>query len=114
MRKKIPILFCLITITIVGTLVFIFNKTIDYPTLFLAFKLMLPSGLIAYICGYYMDMILKTAKVETTLLVNDSQNQFVDDLLISPSQVLYGDDFYEGNHFESAEQTEKDKDKKVD
>lgn len=97
MNKKLAILFAIITGLLVGTLVLFFNRTIDFPTILLALKLVIPSSIIAFVCGYFMEKILKTAKVETTVISNEAQKQFVDDLLISPSQVLNEIEISEGN-----------------
>jgi len=73
---------------IVGTLVFVFCKSVDYTTIFHSLKLAVPAGIVAYFGSYYLENILKTSKTETSILVTDTQKKFIDDLLLTPEQVL--------------------------
>ncbi|MCQ2957344.1 MAG: hypothetical protein MJ180_00410 [Candidatus Gastranaerophilales bacterium] len=77
MCKKLALIFCLLTVFIIGCLVFLFAKTIDFQTIFYCLKLTIPAGTIAYFGGF-----------ETSLIATKTQKQFVDDLLLSPDQVL--------------------------
>ena len=88
MEKKLALLCCLFTILIVGSCSFIVNKTIDFPTILLALKFTVPAAIVAYFCGLYMGKTLSKAKVDTEILNTEVQQQFVDDLLLSPDEVL--------------------------
>ena len=88
MDKKLALLCCLFTILIVGSCVFFTNKTIDFPTILQALKIVTPAAIIAYFCGLYMGRTLLAAKVETNILNSEVQQQFVDDLLLTPDEVL--------------------------
>lgn len=88
MEKKLSLLCCLITIIIVGSCVFISNNTIDFPTILHSLQIICPAALIAYICGFYMGKTLSNSKVDTDILNAEVQQQFVDDLLLSPDEVL--------------------------
>ncbi len=88
MNTKLAKLFCLLTVVIVGSLVFISNKTIDFPTIFWALKITVPAGIVAYICGFYLGKTLDQSKGDTKLLNTGAQKQFVDDLLLTPEEVL--------------------------
>ena len=88
MEKKLALLCCLLTIIIVGSCVFAVNKTIDFPTIFHALKVVIPAAIVAYICGLYMGKTLLRAQVDTEIINAEIQQQFVDDILLSPDEVL--------------------------
>jgi len=93
MDKKFAKLCCLITIVIVGSCFFVVNKTIDFPMLFYSLKIIVPAGIVAYFCGLYMGKTLSASKVDTDILNLEVQQQFVDDLLLSPDEVLNRNSF---------------------
>ncbi len=88
MDKKLAMLLCLITIIVVGSLVFVSNQTIDFPTIFWALKITVPAGIVAYIGGFLLGKTLEKSKGDTRFLNTEAQQQFIDDLMLSPEQVL--------------------------
>ena len=88
MDKKLAKLFGLLTVVIVGSLVFINNPTIDFPTIFWALKITVPAGFVAGVCGFYLGKTLEQSKGDTKFLNTNAKKQFVDDLLLSPEEVL--------------------------
>ena len=88
MDKKLAKLFGLLTVVIVGSLVFINNPTIDFPTIFWALKVTIPAGFVASVCGFYLGRTLEQSKGDTKFLNTNAKKQFVDDLLLSPEEVL--------------------------
>jgi len=88
MDKKLALLCCLLTFLIVGCCIFASSKIIDFPTILRALKIVTPAAIIAYFCGLYMGKTLLKAKVETNIINSEVQQQFVDDLLLTPDEVL--------------------------
>lgn len=88
MDKKLALLCCLLTFIIVGVSVFATCKAIDYPTILHAAKIVIPATICAYICGLYMGKTLANSKADTNILNLEAQQQFIDDLLLSPDEVL--------------------------
>ena len=108
MDKKLSRLFCLLTVVIVGSLVFINNLTIDFPTIFLALKLTVPAGFIAYVCGFYLGKTLEQSKGDTKLFNVNSQKQFVDDLLLRPEDVLTSSAFIQPQNITNKDEQEEE------
>ena len=108
MDKKLSKLFCLLTVVIVGSLVFINNQTIDFPTIFLALKITVPAGIIAYVCGFYLGKTLEQSKCDTKLLNINAQKQFVDDLLLKPEDVLTSSAFIQPSNSNKNDEEQKD------
>ena len=111
MCKKLALIFCLITILIIGCLVFTFSQTIDFNTLIYCIKLVVPAGFVAYWGGYYLGKILQTAKAETNIIASATQKQFVDDLLLTPDQVLNMMPSLKFNNGNTNNETKKDESK---
>lgn len=88
MDKKLALLCCLLTFLIVGCCVFASSKIIDFSTILRALKIVTPATIIAYFGGLYMGKTLLKAKVETNIINSEVQQQFVDDLLLTPDEVL--------------------------
>ena len=108
MCTKLALIFCLITIFVIGVLVFVFAQEIDFTTIFYCLKLVIPAGFVAYFGGYYLGKILQTAKAETNIIASSTQKQFVDDLLLKPEQVLNTMPTMKFNNESSSNETKKD------
>ena len=88
MYSRLAMVLCLLTIFVVGTLVFFHNQTIDFQTILHAFKVIMPAAAVAYFCGYFIERILKSSTADTVIVNKKAQRKFVDDLLLTPEQVL--------------------------
>ena len=88
MNNRLAMVLCLITVFVVGVSVFFYNKTIDYMTIFHALKIIIPAGIVAYLCGYFLEKILTSSTSDTFTINKTAQRKYVDDLLLTPEQVL--------------------------
>lgn len=93
MDKKTGLLFCVITIFIIGCVVFVVNQRIDFPTLFFAAKMAIPAGVVAYFLGFFIGRTVEKSTGVTDLINVEAQQQYVDDLLLKPEQVLNSSPF---------------------
>ena len=84
MDKKVALLFCVTTVFIISSVVFVVNQRIDFPTLFFAAKIVIPAGFVAYFLGFFIGKTIEKSK---------GQQQYVDDLLLMPEQVLNSSPF---------------------
>lgn len=110
MEKKLALILCLITMMLVGFIVFVVNRTIDFPTLFFALKIMLPAGLLMYVAGLFLGKIVMKSKGDTELLNSVEHQQFIDDLLLNPQQVLSNSSFLPMRDVDLAEDENADED----
>ena len=93
MDKKVALLFCVTTVFIISCVVFVVNQRIDFPTLFFAAKIVIPAGFVAYFLGFFIGKTIEKSKGVTDLINAEVQQQYVDDLLLMPEQVLNSSPF---------------------
>ena len=93
MNNRLAMILCLITVFVVGVSVFFYHKTIDYMTIFHALKIIIPAGIVAYLCGYFLEKILTSSTSDTFTINKTAQRKYVDDLLLMPEQVLNSSPF---------------------
>jgi len=88
MQNKFATILCLITVLVTGVTVFFYNQSIDFMTILHAAKVVIPAGAVAYFGGYFLDRILRSATSDSVVVNKTAQRKYVDDLLLTPEQVL--------------------------
>jgi len=87
MAAKWSYVLSLVTFLVVGGLVFFFDGTMAYSSIWRALTLAVPASFIAFVCGYYLGKILSTSRIDAELLAGSTQKRFVEDLLLTPDEL---------------------------
>ncbi len=87
MAAKWSCVLSLVTFLIVGGLVFFFDGTMAYSTIWRALTLAVPASFVAFVCGFYLGKILSNSRIGSDFLIGSTQKTFVEDLLLTPDEL---------------------------